>query len=188
MRYDRAILTLAALALLMSTAGCAVAGLRQAMGLEKTPPDEFQVMARAPLSMPPDFNLRPPEPGAPRPQEMAPRDQAQTLVFGSGGGEVAYTGDVSPGEAALLQQAGATNVDPAIRQMVNRETDEEIAADSEFVDRLVFWREPAPPGQVVDPVAEQQRLQENAALGKPITEGETPVVIRRKKALLEGIF
>lgn len=186
MRYDRAIIALAALALLMSTAGCSNA--RKALGLGKSPPDEFQVMARAPLSMPPDFNLRPPEPGAPRPQELAPRERAQTVVFGSGGGEVAYNGDVSPGEAALLQQAGATNLDPTIRQLVNRETEEEIAADSEFVDRLVFWREPTPPGQVIDPIAEQQRLQENAALGKPATEGETPVVIRRKKALLEGIF
>ena len=27
-----------------------------------------------------------------------------------------------------------------------------------------------------------------AALGKPVTEGETPIIIQRKKALLEGIF
>lgn len=185
MHLGRFILAGAALAVLLGTSGCT--GVRKSLGFEKDPPDEFQVIARAPLSMPPDFNLRPPDPGAPRPQESSPRDQAQTLVFGSGEGAV-YTGDGSAGEAALLQQAGATEVDPAIRQLVNAETDEEIAADSEFIDRLVFWREPAPPGQVVDPVAEQQRLQENAALGKPTTEGETPVVIRRKKALLEGIF
>ena len=44
------------------------------------------------------------------------------------------------------------------------------------------------PGTIIDPALEQQRLQENAALGKPVTEGETPVIIQRKKALLEGIF
>jgi hypothetical protein len=184
MRYDRCLMAAAALAVLLGSTGCT--GARKALGFEKSPPDEFQVISRAPLSMPPDFALRPPDPGAPRPQEQSPREQAQTVVFGSGG--TTYTGDGSPGESALLQQAGASDVDPSIRQLVNAETDQEIAADNQFIDRLVFWRASTPPGQIVDPTAEQQRLQENAALGKPVTSGETPVVIRRKKALLEGIF
>ena len=42
-------------------AGCS--GFKQAIGLEATPPDEFAVESRAPLTVPPDFDLRPPEPG-----------------------------------------------------------------------------------------------------------------------------
>jgi hypothetical protein len=53
---------------------------------------------------------------------------------------------------------------------------------------LVFWRTPEPYGTVVDPVAESQRLQDNQALGKPVTEGETPILPQRKKGVLEGIF
>jgi len=41
---------------------------------------------------------------------------------------------------------------------------------------------------LVSGCAEQQRLQENAALGKPLTTGQTPVIKRRKSAPLEGIF
>jgi len=40
----------------------------------------------------------------------------------------------------------------------------------------------------VDPVAESKRLQENQALGKPVTEGETPIITVRRKGVLEGIF
>jgi hypothetical protein len=34
-------------------------------------PDEFEVVQRAPLTIPPDFDLRPPKPGSPRPQEVS---------------------------------------------------------------------------------------------------------------------
>ena len=38
--------------------------LKKSMGLEPTLPDEFAVESRAPLTIPPDFDLRPPQPGA----------------------------------------------------------------------------------------------------------------------------
>ena len=63
-------------------AGCSEA--RQAMGLGKRAPDEFTVVKRAPLSLPPEYSLRPPEPGAPRPQEPSPTAQARQQVLGGG--------------------------------------------------------------------------------------------------------
>ena len=196
MRRTRLLGALAVIALAGGMGGCSQA--TQALGLGKSAPDEFQVVARAPLRLPPNYNLRPPEPGAPRPQEGTAQDQARTAVFGPSGTQVA-TGnalgdpggvapDSTPGEQALLQSAGAVGVDPNIRQEVNQETTQQIAQNSEFIDRLIFWRKTPEPGTVIDPGLEQQRLQENAALGKPVTEGETPIIIQRKKALLEGIF
>lgn len=189
----------ALLALGAGLGGCSEA--QKAFGLSKNPPDEFQVVSRAPLSLPPNYNLVPPAPGAPRPQEGTTRDQARNAVFGMQNGQVASVSpelaagdpngvspDASPGEQALLQSAGAVGVNPGIRQEVNAETQAATAADQQFIDRLIFWRKPNEPGIIIDPAKEQQRLQENAALGKPVTEGETPVIIRRKKALLEGIF
>jgi hypothetical protein len=38
--------------------------IREAAGVTKEPPDEFAVVTKAPLVMPPDYNLRPPKPGA----------------------------------------------------------------------------------------------------------------------------
>jgi Protein of unknown function (DUF3035) len=49
-------------------------------------PDEFAVESRAPLTIPPEFNLRPPEPGAPRPQEESTEKQAQQIIEQAGPG------------------------------------------------------------------------------------------------------
>jgi hypothetical protein len=92
------------------------------------------------------------------------------------------------GEVALLVEAKAEDTQPDIRQIVDRESQTLREEDGYLYDVLVFWRDEVPPGRVIDAAAESKRLQENAALGKPVTDGETPTIERRKKALLEGIF
>jgi Protein of unknown function (DUF3035) len=66
-------------------AGCS--DLKQAIGLDPPMPDEFAVESRAPLTIPPDFDLRPPEPGAPRPQEKSTDQQAEQVMEQAGPGE-----------------------------------------------------------------------------------------------------
>lgn len=173
---------------------------RQAIGWEKNPPDEFRVMSRAPLSMPPDFGLRPPNPGAPRPQEGTTTDQARNAVTGgrtpprTAGAGAAATGSVqrqarqSSGEQALLARAGGDRADPAIRSTIDREARALADADRSFTDRLIFWRASDPPGTVIDPQREQQRIRENQAMGRAPTDGDTPIIRRRQRGILEGIF
>ena len=162
---------------------------KQALGLGKFPPNEFDVVTHPPLAMPPNDDLVPPDPGAPRPQEQSATQLAEAAVVGSVGVDPAATDAGSPGEQAFLQTAGASNADPKIRQIVDKEADAESqAVKDSLYNKLIFWQTPEPPGTVIDPKAEQQRLQENAALGKPLTTGPTPVIKRRKRALLEGIF
>lgn len=62
-------------------------------------PNEFAVTRAPPLTMPPDFALRPPRPGAPRPQEASPSAQALAVMFGG-------TAQATPGQQALIDQAG----------------------------------------------------------------------------------
>lgn len=192
-------LLIAAMALALPALAGGCSSVKEQLGLTKQSPDEFKVVSRAPLSMPPDYNLRPPTPGAPRPQEGTTRDQAAAAVFGYPGaglqpdqippiGEGEAESAQSSGESALLQSAGAGGVDPNIRQLVDSETAADAADSETLADTLVFWRDPEPYGDVVDPEAEQKRLQENAALGKPTTEGETPIIVRKKRGMLEGIF
>ncbi|WP_298725597.1 DUF3035 domain-containing protein [uncultured Ferrovibrio sp.] len=173
-------------------AGCD--STREALGLNKKSPDEFAVVTKAPLVLPPEFGLRPPEPGAPRPQDIQARDRAQAAL---GGRTVTSpltsaqrnpTSSVSAGEAALLQQARATSVDPDIRRKVNEDFTQLAERDRSFVDRLIFWQEAEPPGLAVDPVKEAQRLRENAATGKSVTAGDVPTIKRRERGPLEGIF
>jgi hypothetical protein len=197
MRRKTIALTVSVVAAAALLAGCEAT--KETLGLTKRSPDEFKVVSRAPLSLPPDYNLRPPTPGAPRPQEGTTRDRAQAAVFGTPEAAIAdkvppaigegSTGTAqSSGESALLQSAGISGVDPNIRKVVDAETDQDQADSTSLADSLTFWRDPQPYGTVVDPAAEQKRLQENAALGKPVTEGATPVIERKKRGLLEGIF
>jgi len=198
------LLVAAALAL----AGCDAT--RDQLGLTKKAPDEFTVVTKAPLVIPPDFTLRPPQPGAKRPQEVQPEQAARGAIVDAGGGRAtrgasadqarrslvasgfvgatALDNGSSEAEVALLQQAGATEVDPAIREIVNRETTVLAQKDKSFTDRLLFWQEKPPFGSTLDAGSEAQRLREAAAEGRAPNEGETPVITRRKRGWLEGIF
>ena len=55
--------------------------------LDRTGPDEFAVELRAPLTIPPDFELRPPAPGASRPQEVTAAERARKAIDTAGAGE-----------------------------------------------------------------------------------------------------
>jgi hypothetical protein len=182
----------AVLALLAATlllAGCGNETKRE-LGLIADPPDEFRVVARAPLTVPPNYNLRPPQPGARRPNEASPRDQAQAAILTSGQSRPALAAapGMSLGETALLQAAGADKADPSVRLLVDRETAQIAEDERSFLDFLIFWRDEDPAGEIVDPIKEAQRLRLNTALGKPVTEGETPKIERRRKAPLEDLF
>ncbi|MEQ9528209.1 MAG: DUF3035 domain-containing protein [Parvibaculaceae bacterium] len=175
----------------MSLAGCGGDSLQDTLGYGKSAPDEFAIVTKAPLVIPPDYSLRPPQPGAPRPQEMEiqPSLGAQRALIGENA--LAEGGDGnSQGEQVLLEQTGATEADPRIRQVVNAETRSLVERDRTFVDSVIFWKEPgpAPDEKLVNPAEESQRIQQNEAEGKPVTEGETPTVEQKKEGLLEGIF
>lgn len=169
-------------------AGCG--GWRQTFGLEHAPPDEFTVVSQAPLTLPPDFNLRPPRPGMARPQDMAANQAAAAAIFGinQGPGATRVDAAASPAESRLLAQAGAANAQPNIRRVLDSETRDLVANDKRWVDRLIFWQKQEQPYTVVNPAEEAKRLRGNAAEGKPVTEGKTPTIERKRKAPLEGIF
>jgi len=167
-------------------------GVKKQFGLTKQSPDEFRVVARAPLTLPPDFILRPPEPGVARPQEGTTAQQARKVIFRADEPKaevvVAPEDGRSLGEMSLLRSAGAEAANPDIRLVVERETLRLNAESEGFIDNLIFWRDQAPPGVVVDAESEAKRLRENAALGKDTTNGATPTIERGSGALLEGIF
>jgi hypothetical protein len=170
----------------LALAGCSGQELSRDFGFLRDPPDEFAVTTRAPLSMPPDFNLRPPVPGEPRPQETSTRVQAEEALSP----QIALTGipaQNSPGQQALVQEAGPA-APAGIRAEVNRAAEVQAAQNDSFVNTLMFWRQPTPPGVVVDPAKEAQRIRENAALGRSQEIGQTPIIQPRQKAWLEGLF
>ena len=169
-------------------------GVKKRLGFTKQSPDEFKVVSRAPLTLPPDYKLRPPEPGIPRPQEGTTSQQAKTAIFRLQQPEAGTlepkneSDDRSLAELSLLKAAGAGQADPNIRRIIDAETLRLNAEGEDFLEVLVFWRDPQAAGEIVDASEEAKRLRENAALGKSVTDGETPTIERKSKALLEGLF
>lgn len=163
-------------------------------GGKKISPDEFKIVSHSPLTMPPNAELRPPRPGEPRPQETTPSDQAKEALSPvmagrvqqkTGGPAAGAAGDAS--EQALVAKAGVGGIDPNIRSQVNRDTRTLADQDRTFIDSLIFWQDRPPPGVIVDPEKEQQRLRDAQATGQP-SKAATPTIERRKRGILEGIF
>jgi hypothetical protein len=107
----------------LGVASLLLAGCSSLSGGGKKTPDEFAVTKEAPLVMPPDFSLRPPRPGAPRPTELGAQGQALEALFGLG----AAVPPRSAGEQALLDKAGASKASSDIRSTVR--DDGTIVAD-----------------------------------------------------------
>lgn len=100
--------------LIMIAGGLALAGSLSACGhkgYDRARPDEFAVARQAPLVIPPDFSLKPPSPGAPRPQDNSPANQALDAMFGGSAAR-------SQGENAVLDAAGRTTADAGVRSSV----------------------------------------------------------------------
>lgn len=173
----------------LSLAGCSNAGegLARTFGFTRESPDEFAVTTQPPLSMPPDYAIRPPQPGASRPQAVSDTRQAEeALIPQTALGATGGTGGMSAGQQALIQQAGPP-APAGIRNEVDQEAAKSASGQS-FADRLMFWQTPEPSGIVVDPQKEAKRLREDAALGKSPLVGETPIIQPKPRGWFEGIF
>ena len=98
--------------LILAGLGAALAGCAGS-SLDRDRPDEFAVARQAPLVIPPDYALVPPQPGAGATQATGASAQAQTLEALFGG-----SAPRSASESAALTAAGATAADPGIRSSV----------------------------------------------------------------------
>jgi hypothetical protein len=185
----------------LTLAGCARGTVQEALGMGKRSPDEFAVVSRAPLILPPDYGLRPPDPSQSRPGVDTPSERARTSLTGGPLQQVPEAGQevvsaafdepgpaASSGERALVAQATPTPVDPDIRRRLAEENMELAQVEQALFTRLVMWRQPQSLGTVVDPVAESERIRANRAAGKPLTEGDSPVITQRRQSVLQGFL
>ena len=178
--------TICLIATLVAVSGCTET--RRTLIKEKGAPDEFQVYTRAPLSLPPEYGLRPPAaPGSEVRKEDDPAIKARIAITGRQQVPSQPIDASSPGLAVLYSLTGVNRAEPNIRQLVNSETSKFAEEDTSVMEGLMFGDE-AVSGTVVDPVKEMSRIRENQALGTPINEGEVPSIERKAPRLLDGIF
>lgn len=183
----------AGVALPLAVSGCSQ--VKTAFGLEKQVPNEFDVVQNAPLAIPPDFNLRPPRPGAAPTQGESPTVQAKETIFRAAGDKGPMSGadaKLSPGEDDILRAAGANGAPGDIRQVINQEDAEGHPFDKSFVDRVMFWRQDKQAQkEVLDPVKETARLEQVTADRTVNTQFSTPPTIDRKSdssSFLDRLF
>jgi hypothetical protein len=156
-------------------AGCGSMG--RALGMSKQSPDEFAVVTKAPLVLPPDYELRPPKPGAKRPQELEPSEAAKQALFKNQFGQPAAP---TTGEQALLTSAGADQADPEIRQQIAQDNQMLVRKSEGFANKLLFGNPNAVPAAVIDPEAERERLRKAATDGtdQSVDEDEKPTITK----------
>lgn len=168
----------------------ACSNVKEAIGIGggKKVPDEFNVVSRAPLTVPPAYNLRPPAPGQPDLVQQRQKEQAkQTLLGNNTQPRNRLISGQTPGESALLRRAGASGADPKIREQILKDN-QAISEQETILDDILFWKERPTDATVIDAEGERQRLQENVALGKEATDGTVPTKKKRIKGTEKGVI
>jgi hypothetical protein len=208
MRFSPAV---AACTLIALTA-CGSGTVRETLGINRSAPDEFRVVSRPPLSVPPQFNLRPPSVTAESPTVIPADSQAKALVLGKehAGGDVirldanaaptavvpvsssplgaAQAGGKSAAESQFLQNVGASKADPNVRQaLVEKDVQKQLQKEeSDWWDILSTNPEKKDPQ--VNAQKEAERIRTNKDTGKPVTEGATPEVKGKDRGVLGRIL
>jgi hypothetical protein len=189
---------------LMLTA-CEAGDVQETLGIKRDAPDEFTVVSRPSLSIPPEFTLRPPRAGE-APLGSAADDQARSLLTGKPVRSLAdpsKLGDVSTVETAvtpvtrsdalsggatsLLKRAGADARQEDIRTklQVDAATPADTSAATTLMDKISGEQKSEP---TVDAAKELERLRSNKSEGKPVTQGEVPTEKQGSGSLLDRIF
>ena len=122
----------------LSVTGCSTAA--KGLGLTKSAPNEFNILTKAPLIIPPEYNLQPPRIG----ESSSENNYSQKAA------REALIGDVDPteptrGEIALMAKAGVGSANQEIRLEIDGQNSVERKTQG-FASRILFWRD----GQIID--------------------------------------
>lgn len=187
---------------------CTGKELRSTLGLKRNDPDEFRVVTRPPLSVPPVYHLRPPSEdesmnvtpadkraealvveGRELPVYKRPEDPAYAAETAVTSVETSSLG--TAGESVLLQSAGANQAQEDIRSVLkaeNRPIILEEKREKGFFEELSNKLKPSNEEPLVDAKKEQERIRANKAEGKPLNDGETAVIDRKNESVLDRLF
>lgn len=190
--FKASYLARAALVAVVGVSLCNCSSLRKAAGMNKMPPDEFTVLTKGPLIMPPDFGLMPPKPGAAPTNQSDPATNAQASLYGTDPAAIAASmqGPASSAEKLLLANAGVANADPDVRQHLASDLKSQLATDDSFTKDILFWQEKKKPepGKLVDADAEAKRIAAQRDAGKAVNGGAGPKPDEDDSGWFDGWF
>ena len=166
----------------------ACGSVKQELGVARNSPDEFSVVKRAPLTLPPDYSLRPPGSPTETPSAAETTNAAKEAVLGKSEAAV----EKGDSDKALLTKMGTGTANSDIRKQIDEDNGYIALKNRTVADKLIFWNDAPPstdniPESIVNAPAEAARIEKNKAEGKPVTEGTVPV-IEKKTGTLGKIF
>ena len=172
---------------LMLAAACSAMGLSactstsKALGLTKNAPNEFNILTKAPLVVPPEYNLRPPQLGTSNAENNYSQKSAREALLGD-----IDEAEPTRGEVVLMSKAGVGRANQEIRLEIDGANSVERKSKS-FSDQVLFWRDGKviqPDGAPMDPEIEARRIESmNSATGG----GEVTITKRPGGAKLPGL-
>lgn len=137
----------------------------RALGITKDAPNEFNILTKAPLVVPPEYNLRPPRVGESSAENNYSQQAAREALVGD-----VDAAEPSRGEIVLMTKAGVGRANQEIRVEIDGQNSVERKTEG-LASRILFWQN----GQIVDekgviipldPEAEAERMRSiNAATG-----------------------
>ncbi len=177
-------ISVAALGLLTLLSACGGSGVRETLGLNTEAPDEYAVLSRPALTVPPDFHLNAPSDNGMGDSSNVTDEAEKTLLKK----RVSSTTGISKGESALLKKADAQSAKSDIRQVLYKEKRQERKdnADSTLDSLNPFDNSEKDP--LVDPTEETRRVQQKKQANQPVTGDGSPTFKRSPSAPLEHLL
>jgi hypothetical protein len=202
---------IAALSVLALSA-CSNSTVKDTLGLERAAPDEFRVVSRPPLSVPPQFSLRLPSNADVSPNQLTADKKARSIINGKevaidtaqdativatketkshnkhGSGSTKESTGSSGAESQFLKNAGAGAADPTVRDQLVEEKYEVQTQKEERAWWDIMHKDEEKNDPIVDSKKESDRIKKNEDEGKPVTEGKTPEVKAKEEGILTRIL
>ena len=100
----------------ISLMGCG-SELAKVLGTNKMPPDEFTILTKPLLIIPPEYNLRPPAEGEVRPEPQQSSRELQAILFGNSSASDQF----STSELNVMTGSGVGESIPNIREVLDSE-------------------------------------------------------------------
>lgn len=184
----KAVLGVTIIAAALSLSACS--SVKKELGVGRNSPDEFLVVKRAPLTVPPDYVLRPPAEAV-----AVAAEQQNNTVKTSLLGKSEKSVETGEADKALLGKLGTAEAAPGIREKIEEDNGYISFNNRTLASRLIFWDDEKKtfadaeniPASVVDPAAEAERIKKARAEGKPLTGDKVPV-IEKKQSTFDKLF
>jgi len=158
-------------------------GVKDKIGLIKKPPDEFQVYEQKPLSVPPNFELRPPIDS----KSVANDSDDENIIFNE---EVNIIDSLSIEDEVLLISIGDKDTDKDIREVINDENSiskiEKPLLDK-ILDLEPIIEVKTEDNNELDPNAEKERIKQLKEEGKLIDADEEKRIIDELKLDMQDV-